>query len=107
MALTLFSFAVIAHLNLQTENIRSVTALEELTFAQIVAENQLAEALSDPATVRTGSRSGRVELAGRSWRWVLVTRTTAQPSILSLEVTVNAEDGEQELAVLQGFRRAK
>ncbi len=106
VALAIFSIAVLAHLHLQAENARTIVRLEDIAFAQIVAENRLAESLAASLPVEVGSNRGEVTLAGRNWAWVERVAPTQDPSMLTLEVEVSADGGESVIASVTGYRRA-
>ncbi len=106
VALSIVSFAVIAHLSLQTENVRTVMALEEQALAQIVAENTLAEALGFVEDPVIGVLVGEETLGDRSWVWRRTTRATDNAQIVRIEITVRGKHHREGrvVAEIAGFR---
>ncbi len=109
VALSVFSLAVLAHLSLQTENVRTVGAIEDKLLAQIVADNVLAEALGTLEPPRAGSLRGEMALAGRNWVWTRRVRATDNQTLWRIDIFVRpAEAGTRtEMAALSGFRRVR
>ncbi len=104
VALAIFSIAVIAHLHLQSENARTVAALEQRAYARIAAENRLAETLARSAVLEIGTESGESEIAGLRWAWTERISTTRDAGMLRVDVTVSDETTGQLLAEVSGFR---
>ncbi|MGF1456514.1 MAG: type II secretion system minor pseudopilin GspI [Alphaproteobacteria bacterium] len=109
VALTVFSLAVLAHLSLQTENVRAVGAIEEKILAQIVADNVLAEALGTAEPLRPGRLRGEMALADRTWVWTRQVRPTDNQVMWRVDVAVRSADAGdgRESAFLSGFRRIR
>lgn len=104
VALGVFSIAVLALMNAQSEHVRTVTAVEERTMARIVAENQLVEALAAVKPLELGRASGTEDLGGRRWVWSLRVVPTQNKSIRRIEVNVRNDDSQQVLATLSAFK---
>jgi general secretion pathway protein I len=102
VALGVFSLAALALLKLSGQNVQSAEIAASRTYAGIVAHNLAVEA--QIATLALGEQSGEEQLAGRRWRWRRVTAATADPAILRVDITVQAEGGAQTLASLRLFR---
>lgn len=107
VALSVFSLAVIAHLSLQTENVRTVGALETKLLGQLVAENVLAETLGTVEPPEPGRKQGEVALGGRDWLWDRRILGTDTPDLMRIEIAVRTKEGGREVAALSGFRRRR
>ncbi|RXR08357.1 type II secretion system minor pseudopilin GspI [Pseudoxanthomonas composti] len=94
VAIAVFALAVLALLNLSGESTRTAAQLEERTLANIVADNQAAEAslIAGDAAVPA---QGDVELGGRRWRWSRRAEATGQDGLLRVDVEVTPGDTAQ------------
>ncbi len=102
VALAVFSLAALALLNLAGENTRSAARVETRTLGGIVADNVAVEAVTTPALAE-GLADGRVQLAGRDWRWVRTVAGTDDVDIQRIEIRVADAEGQAADRVL--FRR--
>ncbi|MEL7028453.1 MAG: type II secretion system minor pseudopilin GspI [Pseudomonadota bacterium] len=106
VALMVFSVAVLAIFRAGGENARAHLAMEERTLAGVVAENRMVEAVLTQPAPDLGVSRGETELAGRRWEWTQTIARTADEGVRRIDISVSAEDGEQALATLTGFRGA-
>lgn len=93
VALSVFSLAAMALLNLSGENTRSAARVETRTLGGVVAENLAVEAATIP-TIGEGTTSGEVELAGRRWRWTRAVVATDVAGMLRIDVRVSDAEGQ-------------
>lgn len=101
VALAVFSLAALALLRLQGVAITTTTRLDERLAADIVAQNQLTEALLLPARPGSGE-----EVAGhRRWLWQRRITATADPRLVRIDVLVSDNVG-QPLGTAMGYGRA-
>lgn len=104
VALAVFSLAVVALLNLAGENTRAAVALEERTFAVVVAENRAVELLTQPELPTLGEDRG-AEIAGdRTWTWTQQISRTADAAVLRIDVRVTRADSDRTLGEVTVFR---
>jgi general secretion pathway protein I len=82
-------------------------AIEERTFAQWVAMNQIAKMQLESPQIKTGSSSGVEEMAGRQWAWKQIIEKTTDPSVHRIIVTAGREGQTSELARTIGYLWAK
>jgi general secretion pathway protein I len=104
VALTVLSFAVLALVNLAGENLRTESAIEARTFAQVVAENRAVEALTSLQPPALGETSGTEDAANRHWQWTRKVGPTAQADILRVDIAVKIDGGDQVLSEVTIFR---
>ena len=104
VALGVFSIAVIALLNVQSQSVRTLSEIELRAFAHIVADNRMVETLAHPETPLIGTERGETDLAGETWYWLEETLETGQPQILRVDVSVRRDEDGSVLAVLSAFR---
>jgi len=91
VAMAVFATAGLAVMKVATENISSLSYLEEKTFANWVAENTLVE-LKAAGTVPSKSwRQGRQELAGREWFWRYKGESTTSNDFVAVTVEVTTD----------------
>lgn len=93
VALSVFSLAAMALLNLSGENTRSAARVETRTLGGIVAENLAVEAATLPS-IGEGTTSGEVGLAGRRWRWTRAVTTTDVGGMLRIDIRVSNAEGQ-------------
>lgn len=79
--------------------------LDARTLAMIVAHNRLTEIELEPVWPATGRADGRVELAGRDWRWHTEVSETEDPALrrIDIRVTRDVRGDDHNLATLSGF----
>lgn len=94
VALAIFAIAGGAVLKATFEHLRSLSSLEELTFATWVANNQMTE-----ATLRSqiqwplkNNQKGKVELAGKQWFWKQEIKKTQDASLHQVTIIVALDD---------------
>ncbi len=102
-ALGVFGIAAMALMHLTGENIRAVGALEDKTFAGIVADNQLIDAMT-AERLPVGLTSGEVIVAEREWTWTRTVSPTTDPGLLRVEVSVRREENGRILSSLVGVK---
>ncbi|MBZ4193728.1 MAG: type II secretion system minor pseudopilin GspI [Candidatus Contendobacter sp.] len=105
VALAVLAIAMSAIIHAATQSIQGVAILREQTFASWVALNQVNQLLLEAKPWPTeGSRTGKAELAGRSWRWEARFAKTEDPDLRRVEMTVRGAENAPELSKLLAFR---
>ena len=108
VALGILSIAALALLNVQSQSAIAAGAVRERLLAEIVAENQLIEALTAPEAPVIGSSNGDVRAAGEAWQWTQTVARTGDRQVLRVDVAVRrATDAGSVLSQLSAFRGAK
>lgn len=102
VALTVFSIAALALVNLGGENIRTAQAIESRVIAGIVAENRASEALIDWPPL--GETSGEDRAGDRAWRWVRRVSRTDDQEVVRIDVRVTQSRRGRTLAEVTVFR---
>jgi len=103
-ALSILAIAALGLVKLMNESAIGYGGVHARALAAIVAENQLIEAVADPAAPVMSEVSGQAEAGGRTWQWTRITSATSNPDLVRIEVRVRAEEDGGELAALSGFR---
>ncbi|WP_262689884.1 type II secretion system minor pseudopilin GspI [Kordiimonas aestuarii] len=106
VAVAVLSLAAVTLLEHQGQGARLTAMVQEQALAATVAENRFALLSTQEDAPRVGSRSGVEEQLGVTYHWLEHVRAIPGSELMSLEVTVTAEGGDQQLARLTGFRRA-
>jgi general secretion pathway protein I len=107
VALTVFSLAAMALINLSGENTRAAGRIETKALAAVVAENRAVEVLTAEKPPAIGVTGG-VEQAGmRTWRWSRKVTATADPDILRIDIVVLDPAGPKSAGALSVFRSVK
>jgi len=104
VALSVFSLAVLALLNLSGENARTATLVQEQVLAGVVADNRAVEAMLMPLAELAAADDGVEEAGGSPWRWRRTLADTSDPAIVRVDVEVGHPDTPQVLAHLSVFR---
>lgn len=104
VALSVFSLAALALLNLGGENTRSAARAETRTLGGVVAENLAVQAMTVHPAPAPGDSDGTQLLAGRDWRWTRSVTATDDPDILRIDIRVSDHEGQAAERVL--FRAA-
>ncbi|MGA8277757.1 MAG: type II secretion system minor pseudopilin GspI [Rhodanobacteraceae bacterium] len=103
IALAVIALALLALSRTATVEVRDFDALRERTLAGWVAANVLTETRLAPALPGTGSSDGRVEFAGREWRWTRDVKATPDASIRRIDLRVFLGQARDPSATLTGF----
>ncbi|WGM37648.1 type II secretion system minor pseudopilin GspI [Caulobacter sp. NIBR1757] len=107
VALTVFSLAAMALINLSGENTRAAGRIETKALAAVVAENRAVEALTSDRPPPLGVANG-VEQAGmRTWRWSRKVAATGDPDILRIDIVVLDPATPRPASVLTVFRSVR
>jgi general secretion pathway protein I len=104
VALAVFSLAVVALLNLAGENTRAAIAMEERTFAAVVAENRAVELLVQPQAPTLGLSRGQETAGDRTWTWTQQVSRTADQAVVRIDVRVTRAGSDRTLGEVTVFR---
>lgn len=92
VALSVFSLAALAMVNLQAFSVRTTATLSDSALAWQVAQNLAVERLSDPRSPAVGTEQGELENGGRKWRWAVTTERTEDVRFVRMAVAVEGID---------------
>lgn len=104
VALTVFSLAVLALLNLSGENARTAAVVQEQVLAGVVADNRAVEAMLMPLADLASAGEGVEEAGGSAWQWRRSIAGTSDPGIVRVDVEVGRPGDPQVLSHLVVFR---
>ena len=79
------------------------SALEERTFAQWVALNQIAKMQLEQPNIKKGDSNSVEEMAGRQWEWTQQIESTSDPFVHRIVVTAGREGQDSESARTIGY----
>ncbi|MCY1671268.1 type II secretion system minor pseudopilin GspI [Novosphingobium sp. SL115] len=88
VALAVFAIAALALLQMEGASISRTADLDQRLLREIVAQNMAAEILSDPAPPSTGTATGTITNAGRSFQWTRAVAPLADYGVLGITLTV-------------------
>lgn len=94
VAMAVFAVAAMAVLNATGQHVNSLGALEEKTFASMVADNQLALFVLDDKPI-SSAKNGKSEMAGREWFWTIKPIATSDNLLRAVDVIVWADERRQ------------
>lgn len=106
-ALSLFALGALAALNVASQHVRSVSYLQERSFALQVASNHLAELVAQQG--RQGSwppkdgAQGVIDWAGQDWYWEQEVLETVTNDLRQVRVLVRSKEQGPVLAELLTF----
>jgi general secretion pathway protein I len=83
----------------------SADHLRQRTLALWVAQNRIAELMSQPTWPSTGRSNGDVEMAGLDWRWTVLVQETPDDRLRRIDVSVSRDGDDGTLASLSAFLR--
>ncbi|NBB14792.1 type II secretion system minor pseudopilin GspI [Caulobacter sp. SLTY] len=107
VALTVFSLAAIALLNVSGENTRAAGRIETRALAAVVAENRAVEVMAAALPPRIGATNGAEQAGGRTWRWTRNVVATSDPDILRIDILVLDPVSPRPAGGLTVFRSLK
>lgn len=103
LALSIFSLAALAALQVASEHLRSIAMIEERAFATMVASNRMAQVHSSDTWPPQNGATGSMMMAERNWYWQQTVVETVTDGLREVTITVSAEEGGAEAARLVGF----
>lgn len=106
VALSIFSLAALALVNLASENVRAAGRIESAALAGVVAENRAVEALTAYRAPTIGQLAGAERAGDRPWRWVRRVSRTADPDVLRIDIAV-FDQTRRPAATLTVFRSVR
>lgn len=107
VALTVFSLAAMALINLSGENTRAAGRIETRALAAVVAENRAVEVLTSDRPPSVGTTAGAERAGDRVWRWSRKVTATADPDILRIDIVVLDPAAPKPAGALTVFRSLK
>lgn len=103
LAMSIFTLAAIAAIQVASEHLNSIRIIEERTFATMVAANRLAELhVTDTWPPQNGA-SGQMMMAERPWFWRQQVVETVTDGLREVTIVVSSEDEGAEVASLSAF----
>ena len=103
IALAVVALALLALARTASVEVRHFEALRERTLAGWVAANVLTDSRLANAFAPTGRADGRMQLAGRDWRWTRDVQATPNAEIRRIDIRVFAGEAREASATLSGF----
>lgn len=103
IALAVVALALLALTRTASVQIQGFDALRERTLAGWVAANVLTDTRLTNRFPPTGRSDGRMQLAGRDWRWTRDIKATANTTIRRIDIQVFLDREAQPSATLSGF----
>jgi len=103
IALAVIALALLALTRTASMQVQDFDALRERTLAGWVAADVLTDTRLATAFPATGHSDGRLQLAGRSWRWTRDVKGTQDAEIRRIDILVFAGESQQPSASLSGF----
>jgi general secretion pathway protein I len=97
VAMAILAMTGVTLMRVSSEHIRSVSYLEELSVASMIAENQLQLARLDTKWPPKPRQDGQVEMAKRKWKWIQETLETDDPNFRLVRVKVSTEDNPDQV----------
>lgn len=105
VALGIVAVGILAVSKAMSGHVNTLIGSEERMIGYWVAANQLEYARIIKTFPVTGEKSGRVEMAERTWFYRETTSTTADPRLFRVDINVFTDENEQEQAgYLFGYR---
>ncbi len=94
-ALVIIAIGMAAVLMTVGSSASTVSYLREKTLAEWIALNRIATTRLTGQLPSAGTTDGKLDFAGRKWRWQQVVSTAAVPGIYRIEVSVQRADTPQ------------
>lgn len=97
VAMAVFATAGLSVMKVATENIRSLSYLEDKTFANWVAANELVELKLANTFPAKSWKQGNAEMAGRQWHWRYRALSTESKDFVGIEMAVATDKKYESL----------
>lgn len=105
VALAIFALAALSLMKLQSFTLANAAEVEGRAMAEITLQNQLAEMLTNPAPLAAGVSEGQLDNGGQTWRWRANVTPSVEPSVLRIDLSVEAMNGGTGRASIIATRR--
>ncbi len=106
VALAVLAFALIGLIRAAGLGANAQSHVADVTVANWVAQNALAEIRLSQKDLANGGRNGIASMAKRSWRWEAQIESTPEPSLKRIDIKVYIDtDLAAPRASLSGFSR--
>jgi len=105
VALAVFAIAAIGLIQVSSETVTGARYAESRVLAEIVAENQMAEAVLLRGDLPVGAATGRSVQRGETLEWTRLVGPSTREDLLSISITVTAAEGGQVLTRLESLVR--
>jgi general secretion pathway protein I len=102
VAMAVLGLAVLALIRLGAANASTAARVEDVLLADIVAENAVVDALTQPEAPAFGETSGTVVNAGLNWTVTRQVARTENPHMMRISVSVRGPGGAS--GALTAFR---
>lgn len=103
IALAVIAIALLALTRTASIEVQSFDGLRERTLAGWVAADVLGDTRLATPFPATGRSDGRMQLAGRDWRWTREVKPTPDAEIRRIDIAVFLGDAQASSATLTGF----
>jgi general secretion pathway protein I len=107
VALSVFSLAALALLNVAGENTRTASVVTTRVMAGVVAENQAVALTTASTPLIPGVTTGAETQGGRVWRWTRRVVPTDVAGMMRVDLSVAPDGGSRPVAWLSVFRSAR
>ena len=92
VALAVFAIAAVSITKSLGEQMANMPILEEKTYAQWVADNEMVEARLESKFPDIGKKEGETELAGRDWYWRKEVVKTTDDKFRMIRISVSDDE---------------
>ncbi len=92
VALAVFAIAAVSITKSLGEQMANMPILEEKTYAQWVADNEMVEARLETKFPDIGKKEGETELAGRDWYWRKEVVKTTDDKFRMIRISVSDDE---------------
>lgn len=104
-ALSVFSIAALAMINLSNETAAGVGHADKRFLAEVEASTVMTDAFLEPGQLSPGQTAGEMTQRGRILQWSRIVLPTERSNLVRIEVSVTDPETGQVLATLQSLRR--
>ncbi|CAH0541862.1 type II secretion system minor pseudopilin GspI [Vibrio marisflavi] len=101
VALAIFATAAIAIIRTVTQHINTLSYLQEKTFASMVVDNQMALQMLAPTNLT--ERSGKEEMAGKTWYWKVMPVATTDNLLKAFDVSVATSKTSSPIVTVRSY----
>lgn len=103
VAVAVLAIALSAILAGMTHYAASASRLKQKTIALWVAHNRLTELELQSVAPPIGKSDGDIEMAGIKWKWFVESKTTPDDRLRRVDIRVQANERDGDLATLSAF----
>lgn len=107
VAMSILSITMLAVIKTANSSVNGLSHLQQRTFSQWVAANQLTRLQLDEEQLQSGKFEGTEFMAGRKWGWTQTIEKTRHAKIFKVHIEAGMAEDDHYLSSMTAYLRQK